>query len=153
MALERSFVMLKPDAVARGLVGPILSRFEARGFTFVAMKLLLVGKKLAEDHYAVHKGKPFYDPLVSYIQSGPVLACIVEGEDAIASSRRLMGATDPRKGVPGEIRFDFAQEIGRNLIHGSDGPETAKTEIALWFKADEISSYRRAGHEWVHEKR
>lgn len=152
MAIERSFVMLKPDAVARGLVGPILSRFEQRGFTFVAMKLLKVGRKLAEEHYAVHKGKPFYEPLVSYVQSGPVLACVVEGEDAIAGCRRLMGATDPRKGAPGEIRFDFSQEIGRNLIHGSDGPETARAEIALWFRADEIASYRRAGYEWVHEK-
>src|ERR1041385_4120312 len=153
MATERSFVMLKPDAVARGLVSPILARFEARGFTFVAMKLLKVGKKLAEDHYAVHKGKPFYDGLVAYVQSGPVLALIVEGEDAIAGCRRLMGATDPRKGAPGEIRFDFAQEIGRNLIHGSDGADTAKTEIALWFKPEEIVGYQRAGHEWVHEKR
>jgi nucleoside-diphosphate kinase len=152
MGIERSFVMLKPDAVARGLVAPILARFEQRGLTFVAMRLLKVGKKLAEDHYAVHKGKPFYDPLVSYVQSGPVLALVVEGEDAIAGSRRLMGATDPRKGAPGEIRFDFAQEIGRNLIHGSDGADTAKAEIALWFKPEEIASYRRAGREWVHEK-
>jgi nucleoside-diphosphate kinase len=153
MAVERSFVMLKPDAVARGLVAPILARFEARGFTFVAMRLLKVPKKLAEDHYAVHKGKPFYDPLVSYVQSGPVLACVVEGEDAIAQCRRIMGATDPKKGAPGEIRFDYAQEIGRNLIHGSDAAETAKAEIALWFRPEELSSYHRAGHEWVHEKR
>jgi nucleoside-diphosphate kinase len=153
MAIERSFVMLKPDAIARGLLSPILSRFEARGFTFVAMKLLKVSPKLAADHYAVHQGKPFYEPLVSYVQSGPVLACVIEGEDAIAGCRRLMGATDPRKGAPGEIRFDFAQEIGRNLIHGSDGPETAKSEIALWFKPEELTAYKRAGSEWVHEKR
>ena len=152
MATERSFVMLKPDAVARGLVAPILARFENRGYTFAAMKLLRVSRKLAEDHYAVHKGKPFYDGLVKYVQSGPVLACVVEGEDAIAGCRRLMGATDPKKGAPGEIRFDYAQEIGRNLIHGSDAPETAKTEIALWFTDAEIATYRRSGHEWVHEK-
>lgn len=152
MAIERSFVMLKPDAVARGLIAPILGRFEARGYTFVAMKLVKVSPKLAADHYAVHKGKPFYEPLVQYVQSGPVLACVIEGEDAIAGCRRLMGATDPRKGAPGEIRFDYAQEIGRNLIHGSDGPETAKTEIALWFRPEDLASYRRAGHEWVHEK-
>lgn len=152
MAIERSFVMLKPDAVARGLVGPILARIEQKGYAFVALKLVKVGKRLAEEHYAVHKGKPFYAPLVEYIQSGPVVACVVEGEDAIAGCRRLMGPTDPRKGAPGEIRFDFAQEIGRNLVHGSDGPETAKSEIALWFKADEIAPNRRAGREWLHEK-
>ncbi|HLE46971.1 MAG TPA: nucleoside-diphosphate kinase [Candidatus Thermoplasmatota archaeon] len=152
MAVERTLVFLKPDAVMRGLTGPILSRFEARGFTFVAMKLLHVSKDLAEKHYAIHKGKPFYDGLVKYVQSGPVVACVLEGEDAIAGCRRVMGATDPKKGAPGEIRFDYAQEIGRNLVHGSDGADTAKTEIALWFKPDELVSYRRAGHEWVHEK-
>ncbi|MBI2078957.1 MAG: nucleoside-diphosphate kinase [Euryarchaeota archaeon] len=152
MAVERTLVFLKPDAVMRGLVGPILNRLEARGFTFVAMKLLHVSKELAEKHYAIHKGKPFYDGLVRYVQSGPVVACVLEGEDAIAGCRRLMGATDPRKGAPGEIRFDYAQEIGRNLVHGSDGPQTAATEIALWFKPDELVTYRRAGHEWVHEK-
>lgn len=152
MAIERSFVMLKPDAVARGLIGPILARIEQRGYTFVAMKLVEVSRKLAEENYAVHKDKSFYEGLVKYIQSGPVLACIVEGEDAIAGCRRLIGPTDPKKGAPGEIRFDFAQEIGRNLMHGSDGPDTARSEIALWFRDNEIASYRRAGREWVHEK-
>lgn len=152
MAIERSFVMLKPDAVARGLIGPILARVEQKGYTFVAMKLVEVSRKLAEENYAVHKGKSFYEGLVKYIQSGPVLACIVEGEDAIAGCRRLIGPTDPKKGAPGEIRFDFAQEIGRNLMHGSDGPDTARSEIALWFRDNEIASYRRAGREWVHDR-
>lgn len=152
MAIERSFVMLKPDAVARGLIGPILARIEQKGYTFVAMKLVEVSRKLAEENYAVHKGKTFYEGLVKYIQSGPVLACIVEGEYAMAGCRRLIGPTDPKKGAPGEIRFDFAQEIGRNLMHGSDGPDTARSEIALWFRDNEIASYRRAGREWVHEK-
>lgn len=151
LALERSLVFIKPDGVARGLATQILARFERKGFTIAALKLLSVGKKLAEDHYAVHKGKPFYEGLVRYIQSGPIVAAVLEGEDAIAQCRALMGATDPRKGAPGQIRFDYAQEIGRNLIHGSDSKETAAAEIRLWFKPEELVAWKRPDHSWLHE--
>lgn len=149
--MERTLVLLKPDAVARGIGFEILSRFERKGFRVVALKLLHVGRKRAEDHYAIHKGKPFYDGLVKYVQSGPVVAAVLEGEDAVAQCRALMGATDPRQGAPGEIRFDFAQEIGRNLIHGSDSKETAAAEIKLWFNPEELVAAKRADQAWLHE--
>lgn len=151
MAIERTLVFVKPDGVARGLATPILLRFEQKGFTLVGLKLLKVSRELAEKHYAIHKGKPFYEGLVKYVQSGPVVAAVVEGEDAVAQCRALMGATDPRKGAPGQIRFDYAQEIGRNLLHGSDAPETARAEIALWFKPEELVPWKRADHGWLHE--
>jgi nucleoside-diphosphate kinase len=133
MAVEQTFVMLKPDTVARGLVGQIVARFEAKGLKIKAMRLEMADPAVVAKHYEVHKERPFYKGLVAYIQSGPVVPMIVEGESAIAVSRALMGATDPVQGKPGEIRFDFAQTIGRNIIHGSDGPETAAFEIGLWF--------------------
>ena len=151
MAVERTLVFLKPDAVMRGLTFDILARFERKGLTTVGLKLVQVSKKLDEDHYAIHKGKPFYEGLVRYIQSGPVVAAVLEGEDAVAQCRSLMGATDPRKGAPGQIRFDYAQEIGRNLIHGSDAPATAAAEIRLWFKPEELVSWIRADASWLHE--
>lgn len=152
MAIERTLVFLKPDAVARGLSMEILARFERKGFTVVGLKLLHVGPKLAETHYAVHHGKPFYEGLVKYVQAGPVVAAVLEGEDAVAQCRAVMGATDPRKGAPGQVRFDYAQEIGRNVIHGSDSVENAKAEIALWFKPDELVAWKRADRAWLHEK-
>lgn len=133
MAIETTFVMIKPDAVSRGLVGEIVARFERKGLKIKAMRLEKADPKLVEKHYAVHKGKPFYAPLLKYILSGPVVPMMVEGESAIAVSRALMGATNPVQGKPGEIRFDFAQTIGRNIIHGSDSAETAKFELGLWF--------------------
>ena len=133
MAMEQTFVMIKPDAVQRGLVGEIVARFERKGMKIKAMRLEMADPKVVEKHYEVHKERPFYKPLVSYIVSGPVVPMMVEGETAIAVARALMGATNPVQGKPGEIRFDYAQAIGRNLIHGSDGPETARTELALWF--------------------
>lgn len=151
MAVERTLVFLKPDAVKRGLATKILARFERKGFTLVALKLLQVSPALAEKHYAIHKGKPFYEGLIKYVQSGPVVAAVVEGEDAVTQCRNLMGATDPRKGAPGQIRFDYGQEIGRNLIHGSDSKENAAAEIALWFKPEELVSWKRADHGWFHE--
>lgn len=151
MAIERTLVFLKPDAVLRGLSSEILARFERKGFRMAGWKLLYVSPKLAEAHYAIHKGKPFYPGLVKYVQSGPVVAAVVEGEDAIAQCRAMMGATDPRKGAPGQIRFDYAQEIGRNIIHGSDGPETARSEIELWFRPDELVTWRRPDHAQLHE--
>src|SRR5581483_11261837 len=133
MALEQTFVMIKPDAVQRGLVGQIIARFEAKGMKVKAMRLEMPDPKVIADHYEVHKSRGFYPSLVKYMTSGPVVPMMVEGESAIAVARAVMGATNPVQGKPGEIRFDFAQQIGRNIIHGSDAPETAKFEIGLWF--------------------
>ena len=133
MAVEQTFVMIKPDAVQRGLVGEIVSRFERKGLKIRAMRLEMADRKVVEKHYEVHKARPFYPSLIQYITSGPVVPMLVEGESAIAVSRALMGATNPVQGKPGEIRFDFSQTIGRNIIHGSDSPETAKFEVGLWF--------------------
>ena len=133
MALEQTFVMIKPDAVQRGLVGQIIARFEAKGLKIKAMRLELADSKIVEKHYEVHKARPFYGSLIKYITSGPVVPMFVEGESAISVARNLMGATNPVQGKPGEIRFDFSQTIGRNIIHGSDSAETAKFELGLWF--------------------
>ena len=133
MAIETTFVMLKPDAVQRGLVGQIVARFEAKGMKVKAMRLEMADRAVLEKHYEVHKARGFYPGLIAYMSSGPVVPMLVEGESAIAVSRALMGATNPVQGKPGEIRFDFAQHIGRNIIHGSDSPETAKFESDLWF--------------------
>jgi nucleoside-diphosphate kinase len=133
MAIEQTFVMIKPDGVARGLVGQIVARFEAKGLKIKAMRLERADPAIVAKHYEVHKARPFYKPLMEYILSGPVVPMIVEGESAITVARALMGATNPVQGKPGEIRFDFAQTIGRNIIHGSDSAETAKFEIGLWF--------------------
>ncbi len=133
MAVEQTFVMIKPDAVRRGLIGQIIARFEAKGLNIKAMRLEIPNPETVEKHYEVHKERPFYTPLVDYIKTGPVVPMIVEGESAISVSRALMGATNPVEGRPGEIRFDFGQTIGRNIIHGSDGEDTAAFEIGLWF--------------------
>lgn len=133
MAIEQTFVMIKPDAVQRGLVGQIIARFEAKGLKIKAMRLEMADPAIVAKHYEVHKERPFYKPLVDYILGGPVVPMMVEGESAISVSRALMGATNPVDGKPGEIRFDFAQTIGRNIIHGSDGADTAAFELGLWF--------------------
>jgi len=133
MAVEQTFVMIKPDAVQRGLVGQIVARFEAKGLKVKAMRLEMADPKVVEKHYEVHKARPFYASLIKYITSGPVVPMFIEGESAIAVSRNLMGATNPVQGKPGEIRFDFSQTIGRNIIHGSDSADTAKFELGLWF--------------------
>ena len=151
MEKERTFVMIKPDAVQRGLVGNILSRFERKGIKIVAMKLISVSKKLAEKHYEVHRGKPFFEPTVKYITKSPVVAMVLEGNNAIEMVRDMMGETDPQKADIGTIRGDFGQFIGRNIVHGSDSPETAEFEINLWFKPDEISDYTRIDEEWLTE--
>jgi len=130
---ERTFVMVKPDGVRRRLVGEIIGRFEQRGLTLAGLKLLTPSRELAERHYAVHRERPFFGELVEFITSGPVVAMIWEGESAVAAARQMMGATNPLEAAPGSIRGDFALEIGQNLVHGSDGPETAAQEIALWF--------------------
>ena len=136
--MQRTFVMVKPDGVARGLVGEIIGRFERRGLRIVALKLLVPDRALAEKHYAVHKGKPFYEDLVQFITSGPVVAMALEGPDAVALVRQMMGALKPLEAQPGTIRGDFTADIQRNLVHGSDGPETAQAELALWFKPGEL---------------
>jgi nucleoside-diphosphate kinase len=149
--MERTLVILKPDAVQRGLIGPILTRIERRGLRFAAMKLIHITPELAARHYAVHQGKPFYEPLVDFITSGPVVVAVVEGEGAIDIVRKTMGATDPAQSEPGTIRADFGVEIGRNLVHGSDGPDTAAYEIPLFFAEEEILSYERAVDGWIRE--
>jgi len=131
--MERTFVMMKPDAVERRLVGEILRRFESKGFRIVAMKMVNMSVDLAEKHYAAHKGKPFYEPLIEFTVSGPVVAMVVEADDAIALTRRMMGSLDPMEAEPGTIRGDFTVDTRRNLIHGADSPEAAQREIALWF--------------------
>jgi len=151
MAIERTFVMIKPDAVQRGLAGEIIQRFERKGIKIVAMKFMSVSRDLAEKHYAVHKGKPFFEPTVKYIISSPVVAMVLEGNNVIETVRKMMGKTDPQKAEMGTIRGDFGQFIGRNLVHGSDSVETAEFEINLWFKPGEIVSYKRIDDEWMSE--
>jgi len=149
--MERTLVILKPDAVQRGLIGPIITRLEQRGLRFAAMKLMQITPELAARHYAIHKGKPFYEGLVQFITSGPVVAAVIEGKDAINTVRKTLGATSPANAEPGTIRADFGLEIGRNLVHGSDGADTAAYEIPLFFSEDEILTYERAVDHWIHE--
>ena len=149
--MERTLVIVKPDGVQRGLAGEIISRFERRGLRIAALKLMQISLELAQRHYAVHKGKRFYEPLLQYITSGPVVVMVLEGRDAIETVRRTMGATNPAKAAPGTIRADLALETGRNLVHGSDAPETAAFEIPLFFGDDEILSYPRDTDRWIFE--
>ena len=149
--MERTLVIIKPDAVQRGLIGEIIIRLERRGLRIAGMKLLQVSDELARKHYAVHEGKPFFPGLIKFITSGPVVIMALEGKDAIAITRTTMGATVPGKAAPGTIRADFAMDIGFNLVHGSDGPETAAQELALWFGEDELVSYQRVIDAWIYE--
>src|SRR5947208_11306058 len=141
--MERTLIIVKPDAVQRGLIGEILGRLEARGLKLIELKLVAVSRELAEQHYAVHLGKPFYNKLIDYITSAPVVAAVFEGKEAAAVVRSTVGATNPAQAAPGTIRGDLALEIGRNLIHASDAPETAREEVALWFRDDLISWARQ----------
>ena len=152
MKLQRTLVLIKPDGVQRGLVGEIIGRLERRGLKLVAAKFVKVDADLAARHYAVHKGKPFYEGLIRYITSSPVLAMVWEGPAAIEAVRQTMGATDPRQASPGTVRHDFGLEIGRNLTHASDGPQTAEQEIPLWFGTEEIVSWPRDSDGWILEK-
>jgi nucleoside-diphosphate kinase len=149
--LERTLVIIKPDAVQRGLIGEIITRFERRGLRTAALKLIHIDESLARRHYAIHEGKPFYEPLVRYITSSPVVVMVLEGNDAIEIVRRTMGATNPAEAAPGTIRADLGLEIGRNLVHGSDAPETAAFEVPLFFTEDEILSYGRDTDRWIFE--
>ncbi|RIH88318.1 nucleoside-diphosphate kinase [Calidithermus roseus] len=136
--MERTYIMVKPDGVRRGLTGEIISRIERKGFKIVAMKKMVISREIAETHYGEHKGKPFFEGLVNFITSGPVVAMVVEGPQAISEMRRLMGATRPWEAAPGTIRADFATTVDENIIHGSDGPESAAREIGIFFKPEEI---------------
>ena len=148
--MEQTLILIKPDGVQRGLVGPILARFEARGLKIAGLKLLQVPTDLAERHYAIHQGKPFYDGLIRYITSGPVVAMVLEGTNAVGAVRKTVGATKSSEAEPGSIRGDFALEIGRNLVHASDAPETARDEVQLWFGAD-LVAYPRDVDRWIFE--
>ncbi|MBX5456792.1 MAG: nucleoside-diphosphate kinase [Thermogemmatispora sp.] len=150
--MERTLIIIKPEGVQRGLIGQILARFEQRGLKFVGLKMLQMSPALAEEHYAVHKGKPFYTGLVKHITSGPVVVGVVEGRGAIKMVRTMMGATNAAEAAPGTIRGDFALEIGYNIIHGSDGPETAAREISLFFKPEELLDYRLVSEPWLYEE-
>jgi nucleoside-diphosphate kinase len=151
MQKEKTFVMIKPDAVQRGLIGEIINRFEKKGLKIVAMKFVSVSKELAEKHYGIHKGKPFFKPTVDYITSSPVVAIVLEGINSINMVRNMMGKTNPQEAQMGSIRGDYGQFIGRNIVHGSDGPDTAKFEINLWFTPEEISNYKRIDEVWLTE--
>ncbi|HHY75489.1 MAG TPA: nucleoside-diphosphate kinase [Firmicutes bacterium] len=147
--VERTLVLLKPDAVARGLCGEIVSRFEKKGLRLAAMKLMKVDEDLAKRHYAMHEGKPFFQSLIEYITALPIVAMVLEGPNAIATVRTIMGATDPAKAAPGTIRGDFGLDISNNLVHGSDSEESAKREIALFFKEEEILSWVRPQEKYI----
>ena len=147
--IERTLVLVKPDGVQRLLIGRIIARYEERGLKIVGLKLVQVDRALAERHYAVHRGKPFFESLVAFITSGPLVALAIEGPDSIAYVRTMNGATRPSEAAPGTIRGDLAVELGQNLVHASDGAESAATELAIWFRPDELLSYEREIDRWV----
>ena len=149
--MERSLVLVKPDAVQRGLIGEVILRLERRGLRLVAAKFINVSQELAQTHYAIHQGKPFYDSLIRYITSAPVMAMVWEGPNAIQAIRQTMGATSPTEAAPGSIRHDFALEIGRNLHHASDKVENGEKEVALWFTPQELVTWERSMDPWVFE--
>ncbi|GIV98928.1 nucleoside-diphosphate kinase [Roseiflexus sp.] len=149
--MERSLIILKPDAVQRGLIGPILTRIEQRGLRIVGLKLMQIDEALARRHYAIHEGKPFFDSLIAYITSGPVVVLVVTGANVIEMVRSMVGATNPGKAAPGTIRGDFALEIGRNLIHASDSPENGEMEVNLFFRTEELVDMRRSTDQWIYE--
>ncbi len=149
--MERTFIMIKPDGVQRGLVGEVIGRFETKGFTLVGLKFMSVSRELAEEHYDVHKERAFFGSLVDFIISSPVIAMVWEGEGVVASARKLIGATNPLSAEPGTIRGDFGVDVGRNLIHGSDAIETAKKEIALWFTEKELVTWEPNVNTWLYE--
>ncbi len=149
--MENTLIIIKPDGVQRGLAGAIMHRFEQKGFQIQAMKLMRISTQLAEEHYGVHKDKPFYPRLLEYITSSPVVVMVLRANNAIAVSRKMMGATFGSNAEPGTIRGDFSLSNSFNLIHGSDSPEAAKSEIPLYFKPDELLEYDRAGDAWIYD--
>jgi len=148
--MERTFLMVKPDGVQRGLIGEIVSRFEKKGFKLVAAKLMTVSRELAEVHYAEHREKPFFEELVGFITSGPVFAMIWEGENVISVARQMMGKTNPADAAPGTIRGDYGISVGMNIIHGSDSPESAEREIKLWFREQDQIAYEKTIDRWIY---
>ncbi|KAF8468808.1 nucleoside diphosphate kinase [Kalaharituber pfeilii] len=151
MAGERTFIAIKPDGVQRGLVGPIISRFEQRGFKLAAIKLVSPSREHLEQHYADLSSKPFFPGLIQYMLSGPIVAMVWQGKEVVKTGRVILGATNPLNSAPGTIRGDYAIDMGRNVCHGSDSVESAEKEIALWFKPEEIISYKQALHDWIYE--
>ena len=149
--MEKTLVLVKPDGVQRGLIGEVIARLERRGLRLVGAKFMNVSQSLAETHYAIHKGKPFYDGLIRYITSAPVMALVWEGPNAVAAVRQTMGATRPTEAAPGSLRHDYVLEVGRNLTHASDTPENGVKEVELWFKPAELVSWERAIDPWVFE--
>lgn len=149
--MERTLILVKPDGVQRGLVGEIVGRFERRGLKLAGMKFMQMSEELAGRHYAVHQGRPFYNSLVEYITSGPIVAMVWEGNNAVAAGRATIGATKPVEAAPGTIRGDLAMEIGRNLVHGSDSPENGAKEASLFFAEDELVSWNRVTDSWIIE--
>jgi nucleoside-diphosphate kinase len=149
--MERTFIAVKPDGVQRGLVGTILKKFEEKGYKLVGLKLMQVSQELAQTHYGEHKGKPFFDGLVKFITSGPVVAFVVEGNDVVVTARKMIGATKPSDSAIGTIRGDYGVDIGRNIIHGSDSPESAEREISLWFKPEELTEWTPTISTWIYE--
>lgn len=149
--MERTLILAKPDAMQRGLAGEVLKRFEQRGLKIVGLKLMQIDRALAEQHYAEHRGKPFFDGLVEYITSSPVVAAVFEGANAVAAVRGSVGSTDPSAAAPGSIRADFGLERGRNLVHASDSPESGVREIALFFQPAELFTWPRDTDRWTFE--
>ncbi len=149
--MERTLVFLKPDAVQRGLIGSIFTRFERRGLKLAGMKLMRVSEVLARRHYTEHEGKPFYEGLVQFVTSSPIVAMVWEGKDAVQVARDTIGATDPAKAVPGTIRADFGMDLGRNLVHGSDSLQSADREVGLFFAPNELVEYSRDNERWITE--
>lgn len=149
--MERTFLAVKPDGVQRGLVGEIIRRFEQKGFKLVGLKLMQLPRETAERHYGEHQGKPFFNGLVDFITSGPIVAMAWEGKNVIATARAMMGATNPANAASGTIRGDFSVDIGRNIIHGSDAPESAERELGIFFKPEELVSWKRANDTWIYE--
>ncbi|WP_010650669.1 nucleoside-diphosphate kinase [Oceanobacillus massiliensis] len=148
--MEKTFLMVKPDGVQRNLIGEIVNRFEAKGFKLAGAKLMVISNELAEKHYSEHKERPFFSSLVEFITSGPVFAMVWEGENVIATARNMMGKTNPLEAAPSTIRGDFGVTVGKNIIHGSDSPESAEREISLFFNENEIVSYSKQDSEWIY---
>lgn len=148
--MEKTFIMVKPDGVQRGLIGDVVKRFEEKGFTLVGGKLMNISTELAQEHYGEHKERPFFGELVDFITSGPVFAMVWQGENVISTARNMIGATNPSEATPGSIRGDFAVTVGKNIIHGSDSEESAEREINLFFKSEEQLNYSKQANDWIY---
>ncbi len=149
--IQKTFIMLKPDTIQRNLVGEILGRFERRGLKIVAMKMVQIDRATAEELYSMHKGKDFYEPLITYVMSGPCVVCVIEGYEAVKAVRRMVGSTNPLESDAGSIRGSYGLFLRRNVVHASDSAKTAEREISIFFKPEEILRYKKADEEWVYE--